>query len=44
VSGSGGAPASYDRNVTHIRWSFTGNLSQTAPNNTGNVGFTVRIR
>ncbi len=44
VSGSGGAPAGYDRNVTHVRWNFTGNLSQTAPNNTGNVGFTVRIR
>jgi uncharacterized repeat protein (TIGR01451 family) len=44
VSGGGGAPAGYDRNVTHIRWSFIGSLSQTAPNNTGNVGFTVRIR
>jgi uncharacterized repeat protein (TIGR01451 family) len=44
ASGAGGAPAGYDRNVTNIRWSFTGNLSQTAPNNTGSVGFTVRIR
>jgi len=44
VSGAGGAPAGYDRNVTHVRWSFTGNLSQTSPNNTGDVGFTVRIR
>ncbi len=44
ASGGGGAPAGYDRNVTHVRWSFGGNLSQTAPNNTGNVGFTVRIR
>jgi uncharacterized repeat protein (TIGR01451 family)/fimbrial isopeptide formation D2 family protein len=44
VSGGGGAPAGYDRNVTHVRWSFTGNLSQTSPNNTGNVGLTVRIR
>lgn len=44
ASGAGGAPAGYDRNVTHIRWSFGGSLSQTAPNNTGNVGFTVRIR
>lgn len=44
VSGAGGAPAGYDRNVTHVRWSFGGSLSQTAPNNTGNVGFTVRIR
>jgi hypothetical protein len=44
TSGGGGAPSGYDRNVTHIRWSFIGNLSQTPPNNTGNVGFTVRIR
>src|SRR5436853_287440 len=44
VSGGGGAPAGYDRNVTHVRWSFTGNLSQTSPNNKGNVGLTVRIR
>lgn len=44
VSGAGGAPAGYDRTVTHIRWSFTGDLSPTAPNNSGTVGFTVRIR
>lgn len=44
TSGAGSAPAGYDRLVTHIRWSFTGNLSQTAPNNQGSVGFTVRIR
>jgi uncharacterized repeat protein (TIGR01451 family) len=44
ASGGGGAPAGYDRNVTNIRWTFTGNLSQTAPNNTGNVSFTARIR
>lgn len=44
VSGTGGAPAGYDRTVTNVRWTFTGNLSQTAPNNTGNVRFTVRIR
>lgn len=44
VSGTGGAPAGYDRTVTHVRWTFTGSLSQTAPNNTGNVRFTVRIR
>ncbi|HKR02976.1 MAG TPA: isopeptide-forming domain-containing fimbrial protein [Pyrinomonadaceae bacterium] len=43
-SGGGGAPTGYDRTVTHVRWQFTGNLSQVAPNNTGNVGFTVRIR
>jgi uncharacterized repeat protein (TIGR01451 family) len=44
VSGGGGAAAGYDRNVTNIRWTFTGNLSQTAPNNAGSAGFTVRIR
>jgi uncharacterized repeat protein (TIGR01451 family) len=44
ASGGGGAPAGYNRNVTIIRWTFTGNLSQTPPNNTGYVGFTVRIR
>ncbi|HKQ53248.1 MAG TPA: DUF11 domain-containing protein, partial [Pyrinomonadaceae bacterium] len=44
ASGAGGAPAGYDRNVTHVRWSFGGSLPQAAPNNTGNVGFTVRIR
>ncbi len=27
VSGGGGAPAGYDRSVTNIRWTFTGNLS-----------------
>jgi fimbrial isopeptide formation D2 family protein/uncharacterized repeat protein (TIGR01451 family) len=44
VSGGGTAPAGYDRNVTNIRWTFSGNLSQTSPNNTGSVSFTVRIR
>ncbi|MFN2576483.1 MAG: beta strand repeat-containing protein [Pyrinomonadaceae bacterium] len=44
ASGGGGAPAGYDRSVTNIRWTFTGSLSQTSPNNTGNVGFTARIR
>ena len=44
VSGAGGAPAGYDRNVTHVRWSFTGSLSQTSPNNAGSVGLTARIR
>ncbi|MCA1619556.1 MAG: hypothetical protein LC795_09660 [Acidobacteria bacterium] len=44
ASGTGGAPAGYDRTVTHVRWTFTGNLSQTAPNNAGSVGFTTRIR
>jgi uncharacterized repeat protein (TIGR01451 family) len=44
VSGGGGAPAGYDRAVTDVRWVLTGSLSQTSPDNTGNVGFTVRIR
>ena len=44
VSGGGGAPAGYDRSVTNIRWTFTGNLSQTSPNNTGSVSFIARIR
>jgi uncharacterized repeat protein (TIGR01451 family) len=44
VSGAGGAPAGYDRAVTNVRWALTGNLSQISPNNTGSLGFTVRIR
>ncbi len=44
VSGGGGASPGYDRTVTHVRWTFTGNLSQTSPNNAGNVSFIVRIR
>jgi uncharacterized repeat protein (TIGR01451 family) len=44
VSGGGGAPAGYDRAVTNIRWTLTGNLSQTSPNNTGSVSFIARIR
>ncbi len=44
AGGAGGAPAGYDRTVTHVRWTFTGNLSQAAPNNAGSVGFTTRIR
>jgi len=44
ASGGGGAPAGYDRNVTTIRWTYTGNLGQASPNNSGSVGFTARIR
>ena len=44
ASGAGGAPAGYDRNVTHVRWTFTGSLSQTPPDNAGSVSFTTRIR
>jgi len=42
--GGDGAPAGYDRRITIVRWTFQGGLSQLAPNNTGYVGFTVRIR
>ncbi|MCM3870220.1 MAG: hypothetical protein ND895_05925, partial [Pyrinomonadaceae bacterium] len=44
VSGGGGAPAGYDRNVTNVRWTFTGSLSHLAPNNSGDVSFVARIR
>jgi len=44
ASGTGGAPAGYDRTVTHVRWTFTGDLSQTSPNHSGNVAFGVRVR
>jgi uncharacterized repeat protein (TIGR01451 family) len=44
ASGGGGAPAGYDRSVTHVRWTFSGSLIQTAPNNAGAVSFAVRIR
>jgi uncharacterized repeat protein (TIGR01451 family) len=44
ASGAGGAPANYDRLITHVRWSLSGNLSQTSPNNSGTMSFTVQIR
>jgi uncharacterized repeat protein (TIGR01451 family) len=44
VSAGGGAPAGYDRNVTNVRWSFGSTLSQIAPNNSGSVALTARIR
>ncbi|MGI9105272.1 MAG: hypothetical protein ACR2G4_03395 [Pyrinomonadaceae bacterium] len=44
VGGANGAPAGYDRQVTHIRWTFTGNLNQIAPDNSGSVSFLTRIR
>jgi uncharacterized repeat protein (TIGR01451 family) len=44
VSGGGGASAGYDRLVTHVRWRFNGNLSQIAPDNSGSVSLTARIR
>ncbi len=39
----GGAPPGYDRNVTHVRYAFTGTLGSIAPGNTFEVSFTVRI-
>jgi len=45
ASAGGGAAAGYDRNVKAVRWRVSaGTLSNIAPNNTGNVSFTVRIR
>jgi uncharacterized repeat protein (TIGR01451 family) len=44
VSAGGGAAVDYDRSITHVRWRFTGTLSQISPNNTGRVGFTARVQ
>ena len=44
ASGGGGAPVGYDRNVTHVRWSFAASLSATSPNNNGSVSYSARIR
>ena len=44
VSGGGGAALGYDRNVTNIKWAFSGNLSQSSPNNSGSVSFISRIK
>lgn len=44
LSAAGGAPTGYDRNVTHVRWSFAASLSRTSPDNAGSVGLTARIR
>jgi uncharacterized repeat protein (TIGR01451 family) len=45
VSAGGGAGVGYDRNVKAIRWRVTaGSLSNTSPNNTGDVNFIARIR
>lgn len=41
TSGGGGAPAGYDRNVTHIRLSFGGSL---ASGSSGSFTFITRIR
>ena len=37
-------PAGFDRTVTHVRWTMTGNLSQVSPNNSYGVSFQARIR
>jgi hypothetical protein len=42
VSAGGGAPAGFDRTVTHVRFSLTGPMAPAAA--AGNNGFTVRIR
>lgn len=44
LSGGGGAPAGFDANVTHVRYTFSGTLSSSAPDNTFTVQFGVRIR
>lgn len=44
TSGGGGAQSGYDRTVTNVRWTLTGSLSKSAPNNSGSVGMTARIR
>ena len=44
ASGAGGAPSNYDRVITNVRWSLSGSLSQTSPNNSGTISFTVQIR
>ena len=42
VSGGGGAPAGFDANVTHVRWTLTGTLAGGDGTADG-VGFAVRI-
>lgn len=45
TSSGGGAASGYDRNVKAVHWRMMGgNLSQTPPNNSGTVGFTVKVR
>ena len=39
-----GAPTGFDRCVNRVRWTLTGTLSSTAPDNTGTVQFISRIR
>jgi uncharacterized repeat protein (TIGR01451 family) len=44
VSGGGGAPPGFDRDVTHIRYTYVGTLVTTSPDNTFDVDFSVRVR
>lgn len=45
ISGGGGAIADYDRLVKAVRWRVTaGTLSNTVPNNIGDVSFVTKIR
>jgi fimbrial isopeptide formation D2 family protein/uncharacterized repeat protein (TIGR01451 family) len=45
VTGGGGASVGYDRLVKAVSWRVTsGSLSQTSPNNTGDVSFIAKIR
>jgi uncharacterized repeat protein (TIGR01451 family) len=44
TSGGCSAPAGYDRCVNRIRWRLLNPLSDTPPDNTGNVQFISRIR
>ena len=44
VDGGGGAPVGFDRNVTHVRYTFSGTLSNAAPDNTFVASFGVGIR
>ena len=44
VSAGCSAPATYDRCVTHLRWTLLNVLSYVGPDNTGNVEFVARIQ
>jgi len=44
VSGGGGAPEGFDRQVNAVCWNFTEDLSYIAPNNAGSVSYIGRRR
>ncbi len=44
VSGGGGAPTGFDGSVTHVRYSFSGALSNQVPDNRLTVQLGVRVR